>query len=86
VTRLAVYAAPGLQGDAAWALGEKLAVALGAEACDRRTQPAPPSAMFADVSMVVVAEPRVHDRAWRTGVGEPLIRSGAGPVLFVPEE
>jgi len=32
-----------------------------------------------------VAEPAVHDRQWRTSVGEPLIRAGAGPVLFVPE-
>ena len=34
---------------------------------------------------VVMAEPRLHDRLWRTKVGEPLVRSGAGPVLFVPE-
>jgi len=85
ITRLAVYTAPGLQGDAAWALGQTLALALDAKASDRRQSPVPPSAMFSGVSMVVVAEPRVHDRAWRTTVGEPLIRSGAGPVLFVPE-
>ena len=85
LARLAVYAAPGLRGDAAWELARKLAVALGATATDRRLDTVPASDMFADVSMVVVAEPRVHDRVWRTTVGEPLIRSGVGPVLFVPE-
>lgn len=86
LTRLAVHAAPGLRGDAAWVLALKLGDALGAEVVDRRAEMALPDTMFGDVSMVVVAEPRVHDRMWRTKVGEPLIRSGAGPVLFVPEE
>ena len=86
LARLAVHAAPGLKGDAAWTLAQKLARALGAAVLDRRTEPVPPFEMFNGVSMVVVAEPRVHDRMWRTKVGEPLIRSGAGPVLFVPEE
>ncbi len=85
LTHLAVYAAPGLRGDAAWELAQKLAVALGATTIDRRHDMVPASDMFTDVSMVVVAEPRVHDRVWRTTVGEPLIRSGVGPVLFVPE-
>lgn len=84
--RLAVHAAPGLKGDAAFALAQKLGLALGADVRDRRAAPMPPSGMFNDVGMVVVAEPRIHDRTWRTSVGEPLIRSGAGPVLFVPEE
>jgi nucleotide-binding universal stress UspA family protein len=83
--RLAVHAAPGLRGDAAWGLAQKLGGALGAEVVDRRADIASPDTMFRDVSMVVMAEPRVHDRLWRTKVGEPLVRSGAGPVLFVPE-
>jgi nucleotide-binding universal stress UspA family protein len=85
LTRLAVHAAPGLPGDAAWGLAQKLGAALGADVVDRRADPAPPDTMFRDASMVVMAEPQVHDRLWRTRVGEPLIRSGAGPVLFVPE-
>ena len=84
--RLAVHAAPGLSGDAAWTLARKLGRALGAEVVDRRAANASPDAMFRDAAMVVIAEPRVHDRLWRTKVGEPLIRSGDGPVLFVPEE
>lgn len=84
--RLAVYAAPGLTGDAALALARNIGVAFGAEVVDRRADGVAPEDMFADVSMVVVAEPQVHDRLWRTRVGEPLIRTGAGPVLFVPEE
>lgn len=85
VRRMSVHAAPGLLGEAAMGLAQKLAAALEAEVRDLRTEVVPPAEMFRDVSMVVVAEPRVHDRAWRTSVGEPLIRSGAGPVLFVPE-
>lgn len=84
--RLAVHAAPSLPGEAAWVLANKLGHALGAEVVDRRNVAASPDKMFSDASMVVVAEPRVHDRMWRTKVGEPLIRSGMGPVLFVPEE
>lgn len=85
VKRLSVHAAPSLQGTAAWALAQKLAAALDAEVRDLRAEALAPTEMFQDVSMVVVAEPQVHDRVWRTRVGEPLIRSGAGPVLFVPE-
>jgi nucleotide-binding universal stress UspA family protein len=84
--RLAVHAAPGLRGDAAWDLAQKLGSALKAEVVDRRDDLALPGSMFRDVSMVVMAEPRIHDRLWRVTVGEPLVRSGAGPVLFVPEE
>lgn len=86
LTRIAVHAAPGLKGDAAIALAQKLGLAFGAQVRDHRTESMPPSEMFEDAGMVVVAEPRMHDRTWRTNVGEPLIRSGAGPVLFVPEE
>jgi nucleotide-binding universal stress UspA family protein len=84
--RLAVFAAPGLRGDAALALAGNIGQAFGAAVVDRRGDTVAPAEMFADVSMVVVAEPQVHDRLWRTRVGEPLIRTGAGPVLFVPEE
>jgi hypothetical protein len=84
--RLAVHSVPALPGEAAWVLAKKLGRALGAEVVDRRNGVATPDRMFSDASMVVVAEPRVHDRMWRTKVGEPLIRSGMGPVLFVPEE
>ena len=83
--RLAVFAAPGLRGDAALALARNIGQAFGAEVVDRRGDTVAPAEMFAGVSMVVVAEPQVHDRVWRTRVGEPLIRTGAGPVLFVPE-
>lgn len=83
--RLAVFAAPGLRGDAALALAKNIGQAFGAEVVDRRGDTVAPAEMFADVSMVVVAEPQAHDRVWRTRVGEPLIRTGAGPVLFVPE-
>src|SRR5688500_4988234 len=85
-SRIAVHAAPGLGGEAAWGLAQKLGSALGAEVMDRRMDVASPDTMFRDVAMVVMAEPRVHDRLWRVKVGEPLVRSGAGPVLFVPEE
>lgn len=84
--RLAVYAAPGLRGEAALALALSIGQAFGAEVVDRRGEAVTPAEMFVDVSMVVVAEPQVHDRLWRTRVGEPLIRTGAGPVLFVPED
>jgi len=84
--RLAVFAAPGLRGDAALALAANIGQAFGAEVVDRRGDTVAPAEMFTGVSMVVVAEPQVHDRLWRTRVGEPLIRTGAGPVLFVPEE
>ncbi len=84
--RLAVYAAPGLRGEAAIALAGRIGHAFDAEVADRRADTSAVSAMFDDVSLVVVAEPRVHDRLWRTRVGEPLIRAGAGPVLFVPED
>jgi len=83
--RLAVFAAPGLRGDAALALAGNIGHAFGAEVVDRRGDTVAPAEMFADVAMVVVAEPRVHDRSWRTRVGEPLIRTGMGPVLFVSE-
>lgn len=82
---LAVHAAPGLVGQNALALAMRLGQAVGAEVHDRRTRPIDVETAFSDVSMVVMAEPWVHDRAWRTRVGEPLIRSGRGPVLFVPE-
>lgn len=85
VTRVAVHAAPGLTGQNALALAMRIGQAMGVEVHDRRTSPVEPGAMFSDVSIVVVAEPHVHDRLWRTTVGEPLIRSGRGPVLFVPE-
>lgn len=85
VQTLGVYAAPGLTGDNALALATRIGVAIGATVDDRRAMSADPDVMFADASMVVVAEPWVHDRVWRTTVGEPLIRSGKGPVLFVPE-
>jgi nucleotide-binding universal stress UspA family protein len=86
LTSIAVHAAPGLKGDAAIALARKLGLAFGAEVHDHRAESMPPSGMFRDAGMVVVAEPRRHNRVWRTNVGEPLIRSGAGPVLFVPED
>lgn len=82
---LGVYAAPGLTGDSALALATRIGAAIGATVDDRRAMSADPDVMFTDASMVVVAEPWVHDRVWRTTVGEPLIRSGKGPVLFVPE-
>lgn len=85
VTSVAVHAAPGLTGLSALALATRVGQALGVDVHDRRTSPVEPGAMFTDGSMVVVAEPQVHDRLWRTTVGEPLIRSGRGPVLFVPE-
>lgn len=85
LTGLAVYAAPGLTGQNALALAMRIGQAVKAEVHDRRTAAAVPDEMFRDASMVVVAEPWVHDRAWRTTVGEPLIRLGRGPVLFVPE-
>jgi len=85
IATMGVYAAPGLSGDNALALAMRIGAATGAEVRDRRTMPPDPDAMFMDTSMVVMAEPWVHDRAWRTRVGEPLIRSGKGPVLFVPE-
>lgn len=85
LTSLAVYAAPGLTGQNALALAMRIGQAVKAEVHDRRTAAAVPDEMFRDASMVVVAEPWVHDRAWRTTVGEPLIRLGRGPVLFVPE-
>lgn len=85
ITELGVYAAPGLTGDNALALAQRIGVAIGATVHDRRALAVDPAVMFADASMVVMAEPWVHDRAWRTKVGEPLIRSGRGPVLFVPE-
>lgn len=85
LTSLAVYAAPGLTGQNALALAMRIGQAVKAEVHDRRTAAAVPDEMFCDASMVVVAEPWVHDRAWRTTVGEPLIRLGRGPVLFVPE-
>ena len=85
ISRIGVYAAPGLRGDNALDLATKIGAAVGAEVFDRRTVPPDPHEMFMGLSMVVMAEPWVHDRAWRTRVGEPLIRSGRGPVLFVPE-
>lgn len=85
ITELGVYAAPGLTGDNALALALRIGVAIGATVHDRRALAVDPGVMFVDASMVVMAEPWVHDRAWRTKVGEPLIRSGRGPVLFVPE-
>jgi nucleotide-binding universal stress UspA family protein len=85
IARLGVYAAPKQKGDNALALAMRIGAAIGAEVRDRRTDAADPDRMFDDVSMVVMAEPWVHDRAWRTTVGEPLIRTGKGPVLFVPE-
>lgn len=83
--RLAVHAAPGLTGENALALAMRIGQAIGAEVHDRRLQAIDVATAFNDASMVVMAEPWVHDRAWRTTVGEPLIRSGRGPVLFVPE-
>jgi len=85
VEKLAVYAAPGLRGEAALALASRIGRAFGAQVADRRADAPLVSEMFDDVWLVVVAEPAVHDRQWRTSVGEPLIRAGAGPVLFVPE-
>jgi nucleotide-binding universal stress UspA family protein len=85
ITSMGVYAAPGLSGDNALALAMRIGAAMGAEVHDRRRERPDPDAMFVDTSMVVMAEPWVHDRAWRTRVGEPLIRAGRGPVLFVPE-
>lgn len=85
ITELGVYAAPGLTGDNALALATRLGAAIGAAVQDRRASTVDPGDMFMGASMVVVAEPWIHDRAWRTKVGEPLIRSGRGPVLFVPE-
>jgi len=83
---LAVYAAPGLSGRNALALAMRIGDAVKAEVHYRRAATTEPDEMFRDASMVVMAEPWVHDRAWRTKVGEPLIRSGRGPVLFVPEQ
>jgi nucleotide-binding universal stress UspA family protein len=85
ITELGVYAAPGLTGENALALSTRIGAAIGAIVHDYRGRDVDPAEMFAGASMVVVAEPWVHDRAWRTRVGEPLIRSGKGPVLFVPE-
>ena len=85
ITSIAVHAAPGLSGTNALALAMRIGQAMDAEVHDRRRVPADPSVMFDDVQMVAVAEPWVHDRRWRTHVGEPLIRTGRGPVLFVPE-
>jgi nucleotide-binding universal stress UspA family protein len=85
ITTMGVYAAPGLSGDNALALATRIGAAVGARVHDRRRERPDPDAMFVDTSMVVMAEPWVHDRAWRTRVGEPLIRAGRGPVLFVPE-
>lgn len=84
--RIAVHAPPGLEGKNALALAARLGVALMAPVHDRRATGTPVGRWFDDVSLVVVAEPEPHDRAWRTSVGEPLIRVGKGPVLFVPEE
>lgn len=85
ITRIAVHAAPGLTGTNALALAMRIGQVMDAEVHDRRRTPANPDVMFDDVQMVAVAEPWVHDRRWRTHVGEPLIRTGRGPVLFVPE-
>lgn len=85
IPSLGVYAAPGLTGDDALALATRIGVAIGAVVQDRRAMVVDPGDMFDDAAIVVMAEPWIHDRAWRTHVGEPLIRSGKGPVLFVPE-
>lgn len=85
IGRIAVHTAPGLSGANALALAMRIGQAVDAEVRDRRDVPADPATMFEDVEMVAMAEPWAHDRAWRTRVGEPLIRAGRGPVLFVPE-
>jgi nucleotide-binding universal stress UspA family protein len=85
MTALAVHAAPGLSGQNALALAMRIGQAVNAQVRDRRTADVDAGQLFDGVSMVVVAEPEPHDRVWRTKVGEPLIRAGKGPVLFVPE-
>ncbi len=86
ITSMAVYAAPGLSGQNALALAMRIGQAVNAQVHDRRATAVDAAHLFDDVSMVVVAEPEPHDRLWRTTVGEPLIRAGRGPVLFVPEQ
>lgn len=82
---LAVHAAPMLSGQKALALARQIGRALDVEVVDHRERSSDVDGMFKDAGMVVVAEPEPHDRLWRTTVGEPLIRTGRGPVLFVPE-
>jgi nucleotide-binding universal stress UspA family protein len=85
IRAVAVHAAPGLSGQNALDLATRIGRAFGADVHDRRAAPLDAGAAFADVSLVVIAEPEPHDRVWRATVGEPLIRSGRGPVLFVPD-
>jgi nucleotide-binding universal stress UspA family protein len=83
-SRVHVYAEPPLAGEEALALARSLAGPFASEIADRRRDPLTAAAARA-ATLLVVAAPRPGDRAWLETIGDPLIRAGAGAVLFVPE-
>jgi nucleotide-binding universal stress UspA family protein len=84
-SRVAVQAAPPLAGAAARQCADALAASLGSTVVDRRREAGAGAAESRPPTLLAVAAPPVRHGAWLSGVGEPLIRHGAVPVLFVPE-
>jgi nucleotide-binding universal stress UspA family protein len=83
--RVGVFAGPGVASARAVDVATALAAPFGAPVDDRRGEAIDASSMHDHATLVVVAAPFPHDRRWLSALGEPLIRSEAGPVVFVPD-
>ncbi len=83
--RVGVFAGPGVASGRAVDVARALAAPFGAPVDDHRSESIDAASMHDRATLVVVAAPFPHDRRWLSSVGEPLIRSEAGPVVFVPD-
>jgi len=83
--RVVVHAAPPLAGDGAFSYARRLAEEFGSTVIDARGEGVDAAMGHADATLLVSEMPQPPESGWLSGVGEPLVRSSAVPVLFVPE-
>ena len=80
-----VHAAAPLTGEPALDYARALASCFNGQVVDARHGPIDTALQAAPATMRVAAMPRPQSGVWLSNCGEPLIRHGAVPILFVPE-
>jgi nucleotide-binding universal stress UspA family protein len=83
--RTVVQAAAPLDRGPTLAFARALAGCVGGEVIDNGGRAFDPARLDPAATLAVVAVPDPKTPAWLSQVGEPLVRSSAIPILFVPE-
>lgn len=83
--RVLVYASAPLKGAAAMHYADMLADCFSGEVVDARYEPLEPALERSAATLLAVSMPVVRSGAWLSNIGEPIVRFGERPIVFVPE-